>query len=72
MTYAHGPLILALDWRIFDTPPEERLQGRTSDLVAWTTTMFPVIHNSISEARAQIGTGHHDIRIYFTDTAAPE
>jgi hypothetical protein len=52
MAYAHGPLMLALDRRIFDTPLEERLHSRTSDLVAWTKTIFPVIHHSISEARA--------------------
>jgi hypothetical protein len=34
--------------------------------------MFPVIHHSISEARAQIRTGHHDIRAYFSDTTAAE
>jgi hypothetical protein len=64
--------MLAFDRRIFDTPLEERLQVRTSDLVAWTTTMFPVIHHSISEARAQILTGHHETRSYFTDTTAAE
>jgi hypothetical protein len=64
MAYVHGPLMFALDRRIFDTPLEERLQARTSDL-AWTTTMSPVIHHSISGARAQIRTGHHDIRTYF-------
>jgi hypothetical protein len=62
----------AIDRRIFNTPLEERLQARTSDLVAWTTTMFPFIHRSISEVRAQIHTGHHDIRTYFTDTTAAE
>jgi hypothetical protein len=72
MSYAHGPLILALDRRIFDTTPEESLQARTSNLVACTPTMVPLIPNNISEARAQIRAGHHDIRTYFTDTAAPE
>jgi hypothetical protein len=51
-------LVLALDRRIFDIPLEERLQSRTTDLVAGTKTIFPVIHHSISEARAQIRTGH--------------
>jgi hypothetical protein len=51
MAYADAPLILALDKCIFDIPLEERLQSRTSDLIAWTTTMLPVIHHSISEAR---------------------
>jgi hypothetical protein len=64
--------MLAIDRRIFDTPLEERLQARTSNLVAWTTTMLPEIHHSISEARAQIRTGHHDIRAYFADTTAAE
>jgi hypothetical protein len=61
MAYAHGPLMLALDRRIFDTPLGERLRSRISDLVACTKRMFPVIHHSISEARAQNTTGHHDI-----------
>jgi hypothetical protein len=51
MAYAHSPIMLALDRRIFDIPLEERLQSRTSDLVAWTTTMLPVFRHSISEAR---------------------
>jgi hypothetical protein len=34
MAYAYGPLILALDRRILDTPLEKRLQTRTIDLVA--------------------------------------
>jgi hypothetical protein len=50
MAYAHGPIMLALDRRIFDIPLEERLQSRTSDVVAWTKTMLAVIRYSISEA----------------------
>jgi hypothetical protein len=72
MAYAHGPLMLALDRRIFETSPEERLQARSSDLVAWTTTIFPVIHHSIREARAQLRTGHCEIRTYFSDMTAAE
>jgi hypothetical protein len=49
-----GPLMLVFDRRILDIPLEERLQSRTSDLVAWAKTMFPVIHQSIREARAQL------------------
>jgi hypothetical protein len=64
--------MLSLDRRIFDIPLEERLQSRTSDLVAWTTTMFSVIHHSICEAWAQLRTAHHDIRNYFPDTTAAE
>jgi hypothetical protein len=45
--YAHGPIMLALDRRIFDIPLEERLQSRTSDLIAWTKTMLPTIRLSI-------------------------
>jgi hypothetical protein len=59
MAYAHDPLMLVIDWRIFDTSQEEHLQARTSDLTAWTSTTFPVIHHSIREAQAQIRTGHH-------------
>jgi hypothetical protein len=64
--------MLAIDRRIFDIPLEERLQSRTSDLVAWTKTMLPTIRLSISEAQNQLRTGHQDIRTYFSDTAAPE
>jgi hypothetical protein len=64
--------MLALDRRIFDIPLEERLQLRTSDLVAWTKTMLPVIRHSISEARKELRTGHQDTRTYLSDTAAPE
>jgi hypothetical protein len=53
-------------------PLEERLQSRTSDLVAWTKTMLPIIRLSISEAQKQLRDGHQDIRTYFSDTAAPE
>jgi hypothetical protein len=56
MAYAHGLLMLALNPRTFDTLLDKGLQSQTSNLVAWTTTMFPVIHHSISEARAQILT----------------
>jgi hypothetical protein len=50
MAYANSPLMLVIDWRIFDIPLEERLQSRTSDLVAWIKTMLPAIRHSISEA----------------------
>jgi hypothetical protein len=65
------PLMLALDRHIFDFPLEERLQSRTSDHVAWTTTMFPVIYHSIREARAEPRTSiHHNSRTSFSDTTA--
>jgi hypothetical protein len=64
--------MLALDRRIFDTPLEERLHSGTFDLATWTKTLFPVIHHSISEARALKHTGWHNIRTYFTDTTAVE
>ena len=64
--------MLAIDRRIFDIPLEERLQGRTSDLIAWNKSMLPAIRRSISEAQNQLRTGHQDIRTYFSDTAAPE
>jgi hypothetical protein len=72
MAYASSPLTLAIDRRIFDIPLDERLQGRTSDLVAWTKTMLPAIRLSISAAQNQLRTGHQDIRTYFSDTVAPE
>jgi hypothetical protein len=59
MAYAKNLLMLAIDWRIFNFPLEERrLQGRTSDLAAWTKTMLPTIRLSISEAQNQLRTGH--------------
>jgi hypothetical protein len=54
MAYANGPLMLAIDRRIFKIPLEERLQSRTSDVVAWTKTMLPVIRHSINEAQNQL------------------
>jgi hypothetical protein len=40
MAYAYGPLMLHIDQCIFDTPLEERLQARTSDLVAGPRQCF--------------------------------
>jgi hypothetical protein len=70
--YASSPMMLAIDRRIFDIPLEQRLQGRTSDIAAWTKTMQPAIRTSISEAQNQLLSGHQDIRTYFSETAAPE
>jgi hypothetical protein len=64
--------MLAIDRCIFDIPLQERLQSRTSDLVAWTKTMLPTIRHSINEAQNQLRTGHQGIRTYFSDTAVPE
>jgi hypothetical protein len=72
MVYAYTRVILTLDRRIFDIPLKERLQSRTYDLVAWTTTMYAVIHQSIRRAQAQLRTGHHSTRSYFSDTTAAE
>jgi hypothetical protein len=33
---AHGPLMSAHDRRVLDVPLDERLQSRTSELLAWT------------------------------------
>jgi hypothetical protein len=71
MAYESSSLMLAIDRRIFDTL-EERLQGRTSDIAAWTKTVQPIIRISISEAQDQLRTGHRDIRTFFSDTAATE
>jgi hypothetical protein len=62
----------AIDRWMFDIPLEERLQGRTSDIAAWTKTMQPTIRISISEAQNQLRTGHQDIRTFCSDTAATE
>jgi hypothetical protein len=65
MAYAHAPLMLAHDRRVLDVKLEERLQSRTSELLAWVETMLPVINRSVYDARAQLQTGHQDIRNYF-------
>jgi hypothetical protein len=70
MAYAHAPLMLAHDRRVLEVPLEERLQSRTSELLAWSKSMLPVIHRSISDARAQLQTGHQDIRSYFSQAIA--
>jgi hypothetical protein len=48
--YAHAPLMLAHDRRVLDVPLEERLQSRTSELLAWAKTI-PVINRSVRDAR---------------------
>jgi hypothetical protein len=72
MAYAYGPHIFAHDRRVLDIPLEDRLQSRTSDLIAWAKAMLTAIHKSIRDAQAQLYTSHHDIRIYFFDTTAAE
>jgi hypothetical protein len=68
--FAYAPLMLARDRRVLDIPLEERLKSRTSALVAWVKTIFPVNNQSVRDARAEIHTGHQDIRSYFSDAAA--
>jgi hypothetical protein len=62
MAYAHAPLMLAHDRRVLEVPLEERLQSRTSELLAWVKSMLPVINRSVRDARAQLQTGHQDAR----------
>jgi hypothetical protein len=64
--YAHAPLMLAHDRRVLDVPLEERLQSRTSELLAWAMTMLPVINRSVRHARVELQTGHQDLRSYFS------
>jgi hypothetical protein len=45
--------MLAHDRRVLDVPLEERLQSRTSELLAWAKTMLPVINRSVRDARTQ-------------------
>jgi hypothetical protein len=59
--------MLADDRRVLDVPLEERLQLRTSELLAWIKVMLPAINRSVHDARAQLQTGHQDIRIYFSN-----
>jgi hypothetical protein len=65
MAYAHAPLMLAHYSCILDVPLEERLQSRTSKLLAWLKTMLPVINQSVRDAQAQLRTGHRDICGFF-------
>jgi hypothetical protein len=58
--------MLAHDRRVLDVPLEERLESRTSELLAWVKTMLPVINRSVHDARSQLQTGHQDIRSYFS------
>jgi hypothetical protein len=51
--------MLAHDRRVLDVPLEERLQSQTSEL------LLPVINRSVRDARAQLQTGHQDLRSYF-------
>jgi hypothetical protein len=59
--YAHAPLMLAHDRRVLDVPLEERLQSRTSELLAWAKTMLP-LSTEASATLVQLQTGHQDIR----------
>jgi hypothetical protein len=68
--YAHAPLMLAHDRRVLDVPLEERLQSRTTELLAWAKTMLPVINRSVRDARAQLRTGHQDIRSYLSNAGS--
>jgi hypothetical protein len=52
--YAHAPLKLAHGQRVLDVPLEERLQPRNSELVAWVKPLFPVIKQSVRDARAEL------------------
>jgi hypothetical protein len=61
--------MLTQDQLVLDVPLEERLKSRTSELLAWVKTISPVINQSVSDARAQIHTGHQDILSYFSDAA---
>jgi hypothetical protein len=49
---------------------EERLQSRTSELLAWVKTTLPVINQSVRDAQAQIRTGHRDIRGFLSRATA--
>jgi hypothetical protein len=49
-----------------------RLQSRNSDLIVWTNTISPIIHQSIRIAHALFHNSHQDIRTYFSDTTAAE
>jgi hypothetical protein len=60
--------MIANDRRVLYIPSEEQFQSRTSDLIAWAKTMLPVINQSVRDARAQLHTGHQDIRTYFFDS----
>jgi hypothetical protein len=57
--------MLSHDRRVLDVPLEERLQSRTSELLAWAKTMLLVINRSVRDVRAQLQTGHQDLRSYF-------
>jgi hypothetical protein len=70
MAYAHAPHMLAHDRRVLDVPLQERLQSRTTELVAWARTMLPVINRSVRDA-SQLQTGHHDIRNYSSNSGHP-
>jgi hypothetical protein len=40
----HAPNVLAHDRRVFDVRLEERIQPRTSDLIAWAETVLPLMN----------------------------
>jgi hypothetical protein len=62
--YAHVPIMLAHDRRVLAILEERLQQSRISDLSVWAKTMLPVINQSVHDARAQLHTGHQDIRFF--------
>jgi hypothetical protein len=64
--HTHTPRSVSSRSAGLDVPLEERLQSRTSELLAWAKTMLPVINRSVRDARTQLQTGHQDIRSYFS------
>jgi hypothetical protein len=70
LAHVYSPHMLAHDRRIFDKTLVEQLRLRTSDISAWTTTMYPIIHQSVRDAKTQTNTSHQDNRTYLTGTAS--
>jgi hypothetical protein len=66
MAYAYGPPMFSHDGLILDIPLEEK-QSRTSDILARAKTTFPVAHQSIRDAQAQLHTGDPDISNYLSN-----
>jgi hypothetical protein len=61
--------MLAIDRRIFDIPLEERFQGRTSDLAAWTKTMQLTIRAYFSDTVAPERNMNETLATTITTTA---
>jgi hypothetical protein len=70
MAYTYGSHVFAHNRRVFDILLQGRLLSRTSDLIVWTNTISPIIHQSIRNAQGLFYNSHPYIHTYLYATTA--